>query len=545
MTYRVYIRNDSKAEIHETLFPKHPLLYTLLLAPFFIVSYHWIGSSDQAQTSSVNIALVETQHSHADTAAAETETVEIIEAEPIDLPTLEPSEQHPTVVVRNQAEKNHESGSASEQANIVVLEHQPSAQLPEIASQHELLEVIAEQQQHRGSTDDSQLQKISVKKGDSMAMIFNRLSLSPQSLHEIMTLGKETAVLKSIMPGQIIEFEIKKDRLHSIKYDYALTKTLVIKREDHTFKAETIETEIEKRLRYASASINSSLFLAGQSAGITDKVIMNLVSIYGWDIDFALDIRNGDKFAILYEEHFKNDKKIANGPILAAEFINQGHRFRAVRYKHKNGDVNYYSDTGHNMRKAFIRTPVNFSRISSRFNLKRKHPVLNKIRAHRGVDYAARTGTPIKASGDGIVSFKGTKGGYGRTIILKHGGTYTTLYAHMSKYAKGIRNGVRVKQGQTIGYVGKSGLATGPHLHYEFRINGVHRNPLKVKLPKALKIPDAVMADFKQQTQPILAQLDQFISESETLASLPIAESEQGQILAMRKTDDNPDSITQ
>lgn len=362
--------------------------------------------------------------------------------------------------------------------------------------------------------DELNWKTITIKRGENLSIIFDRLSISPTVLYNIMALGKETASLKRILPGQEIRFAFKDKQFQALEYEYDLTNSLTVRRDGNQFIAEENEHELEKKTRHASATITSSLFLAGQGAGITDKVIMNLVSIYGWDIDFALDIRSGDSFSLLYEEHFKDGEKVADGPILAAEFINQGKVFRAVRYVHEDGKTGYYSDTGHNMRKAFLRTPVNFSRISSRFNLKRKHPVLNRIRAHKGVDYAASRGTPIKAAGDGSVIYKGTKGGYGRTVILKHGSQYTTLYAHMSRYGKGIRNGKRVKQGQTIGYVGSSGLATGPHLHYEFRVNGVHRNPLKVKFPKALRIPDKIMADFTLQTQPLLAQLDQRNSTS-------------------------------
>ena len=252
----------------------------------------------------------------------------------------------------------------------------------------------------------------------------------------------------------------------------------------------------------------SSLFLAGQRAGLSDKLIMEMVSLFGWDIDFALDIRKGDEFKLIYQEQYKDDQKVGDGPIVAAVFTNRNEAFRAVRYTTPDGDTNYYNENGASMRKAFLRTPLKFSRISSRFNLRRKHPVLNRIRAHKGVDYAAPTGTPIKATGDGTVTLAGRKGGYGRTVILKHGGTRSTLYAHMSSISKNIRRGKRVKQGQIIGYVGKSGLATGPHLHYEFRVNGVHRNPLTVKFPNASGVPKKYLADFKQQTAVHLAQLE-------------------------------------
>ena len=206
---------------------------------------------------------------------------------------------------------------------------------------------------------------------------------------------------------------------------------------------------------------------------------------------------------------FKNGEKVGDGPIIAAEFINQKKVYRAVRYTSPEGDTNYYNEDGFSMRKAFLRTPVNFSRISSTFSLSRKHPVLNRIRAHKGVDYAAPTGTPIKSTGDGSVSFIGTNGGYGRMITIRHGGIYTTAYAHMSRYVSGLKKGKKVKQGDTIGYVGSSGLATGPHLHYEFRVNGSHRNPLTVQFPKAEGIPKEINGLILRNKQThLLAKLD-------------------------------------
>ena len=233
-----------------------------------------------------------------------------------------------------------------------------------------------------------------------------------------------------------------------------------------------------------------------------------MTDIFAWDVDFALDIRVGDRFALIFEEQFKGREKVGEGPIAAAEFMNRGRRIRAVRYIDSTGRSDYFSPDGRSMRKAFLRTPVNFTRISSRFNLKRRHPILHKLRAHRGVDYAAPRGTAVKASGDGKVIFAGRKGGYGRTVIVRHGSVYTTLYAHLSRFSKGIRSGKRVRQGQTIGYVGSTGLATGPHLHYEFRVRGAHRDPLKVKFPKAAPLEKRYMADFREKADPLLAKLD-------------------------------------
>jgi len=347
-----------------------------------------------------------------------------------------------------------------------------------------------------------------VKKGDNLSLIFDHLHLSPQILFKVISLSDKANVLKQLKPGQELHFQISEGQLNELKYDINLTDTLHIARADNIYSAEIKITELEIRISEASGLIENSLFLTAQAAGLSDNLTMQLIELYGWDIDFALDIRKGDRFYVYYEERYKNGEKVQDGPILAAEFINQEKVFRAVRYIHMDGHSDYYSDTGQSMRKAFLRTPVNFTRVSSRFNLRRKHPVLNRIRAHKGVDYAAPSGTVIKSTGDGIVTFAGNKGGYGKVVILRHGEKYTTVYGHMSRFGRGIKKGIRVKQGQTIGYVGRTGLATGPHLHYEFRINSVHRNPLTVKLPKAMRIPDNILQDFRTQTAPLLAQLE-------------------------------------
>jgi len=356
-----------------------------------------------------------------------------------------------------------------------------------------------------------------IKRGESLALIFSRLGLSPAVLHAIVHINDAASALKHIKPGQELKFDINDEGLQAMQYEMDLTHTLSIQKLAGRYQAEIMETQLETKIRHTHGVIHHSLFLSAKDAGLSDNLIMQLVSIYGWDIDFALDIRQGDAFTVIYEEKYKNGIKVNDGPILAAEFVNQGKAFKTVRYTSTTGRTDYYSETGHTMRKAFLRTPVNFTRISSRFNLRRKHPVLNTIRAHRGVDYAAPSGTPVKATGDGMVSFIGRKGGYGRMIVIRHGGKYSTAYAHLSRYARKLRSGSRVKQGQIIGYVGKSGLATGPHLHYEFRIHGVHHNPLTVKLPEAQSVPKEELAVFKQQVSPTLAELD-LITKDASLA---------------------------
>ena len=350
---------------------------------------------------------------------------------------------------------------------------------------------------------------VKVKRGDALAMIFKRQNLSPLDLHKIMALGKITSTLKSLRPDQIFRFQLDENgQLNALEYEINQLEALLVSRlPDGNFEARAIQHTLDKRIGFSAGSIRSSLFEAGKEAGMTDALIMELVGIFGWDIDFALDIRNGDNFALLHEEQFLEGEKVRNGPIVAAEFTSQGRTYRAVRYTDANGRTDYYTPDGHSMRKAFLRTPVDFRRISSRFG-KRHHPTLNKMKMHKGVDYAASRGTPIKAAGDGKIIFQGRKGGYGRVVIIQHGGRYSTLYAHMHRFKKGMYVGKRVKQGDIIGYVGSTGRATGPHLHYEFRVNGTHRNPLTVKLPDAAPIPHEYRQDFELKTSGLLSQLD-------------------------------------
>lgn len=270
----------------------------------------------------------------------------------------------------------------------------------------------------------------------------------------------------------------------------------------------TANDKVYQRITSVHGTVNSSLSLSGKKAGLSDNLLMQLINIFAWDIDFATNLHYNDQFTVVFEETgIGNDLK--DSQIIAAEFVNQGRILTAIRYQDNEGNINYYSPEGRPMRKAFLSAPVDFVRISSGFDTHRKHPVLNRIRAHKGVDYAARTGTPVKSAGDGEVVFRGRKGGYGQVIIVKHGEHYETLYAHLANFKKGLKPGAQVRQGEVIGYVGQTGLATGPHLHYEFRIDGVHRNPETLHLAQSLPLQAELLADFKSQTQSMLDQLNQ------------------------------------
>jgi len=362
---------------------------------------------------------------------------------------------------------------------------------------------------HSAATNNAPAwQEVKVTNGDTLSQIFSRLNLDSQQMYAVLESDKQTKqALSRLVPGETLLFDIRDSQLQKLQYHLSPTQILHIEKETTGYHSTIEELPVETRVSHATSTIDSSLFAAGQQAGLTDNLLMQLVNIFGWDIDFALDIRSGDSFSVVYEEQYVNGHKHGDGEVLAAEFINQGHSYRAVRFREEDGTTHYYTPEGGSMRKAFLRTPVEFSRISSRFG-GRFHPVLQKFRMHKGVDYAAPVGTPVKATGDGKIAFRGVQGGYGNVVILQHGGKYSTVYGHLSRFKAGLGVGSHVSQGQVIAYVGQSGLATGPHLHYEFRVNGVHTNPLTVKLPNAGPIPAKQMAQFIQQTAPLLAQLD-------------------------------------
>ncbi len=387
-----------------------------------------------------------------------------------------------------------------------------SLSLPELQAQQKIID-------DANNLAPKQWREYKVKSGDSLARLFKRAKIKPQQLDELMKSGKAVKKLRKIFPKDIIRV-LSDDNgvLQALRYDIDHKSYLMVERTSGVLVAKTYNHQIETRQTHASGVIDSSLFLAAQDTGISQNIIMELANVFGWDIDFALDIRKGDSFTVLYEELFRNGEKISDGNILAAEFTNNGEIYRAVRYTNpQTNNSEYFTPDGNSMRKAFIRSPVHFSRISSGFNLKRKHPILLNKRPHKGVDYAAKSGTPIYAAGDGKVIFKGKKGGYGKVMILQHGTKYTTLYAHLKTYNRKLKTGSKVKQGQTIAYVGKTGLATGPHLHYEFRVNGTHRNPLTVKLPESKPVPKRYMADFELTTTPVFAQLE-LVTRSQQVA---------------------------
>ena len=351
---------------------------------------------------------------------------------------------------------------------------------------------------------------VTVASGDTLSVLFNQVGLGASTLHSVINSSKEAKRFTRLKVGQELEFKLSgAGELLTLRSKMSDLETLQIDRTDNGYAFSKSLIEPEVRTRFAKGNITSSLFLAAQEAGMSHNLTMEMANIFGYDVDFARDIRKNDSFEVMFEELHVGDKRIGTKNILAARFTNKGKTFTAVRYTDKSGYSSYYRADGTSLRKAFIRTPVEFARISSRFNPNRRHPVLNKIRAHNGVDYAASTGTPIKATGDGRIVHFGRKGGYGNTIIVQHGQKYKTLYAHMSRYANGLRVGSNVSQGQVIGYVGMTGLATGPHLHYEFQVNGRHVDPLGIELPVSDPVPKAERTAFMAISNKMMASLDQ------------------------------------
>lgn len=351
--------------------------------------------------------------------------------------------------------------------------------------------------------------EVIVRRNDTLEKIFRSLQLSVADLASLRALPDLRVALDRLHPGEALRlFRDDAGQLLGLERQLSESERLQVAREADGFRAHIIENPLERSVRTANGTVRSSLFEAARDAGISDQVAIAIADVFAWDIDFVLDVRTDDHFTVTYEQLSQDGEYLRDGPVLAVEFVNQGREYRAVRYVDPDGTARYFTPDGRSLKKAFLRAPLEFTRVSSRFNPNRKHPVLNRIRAHRGVDYAAPTGTPVRAAGDGRVQFRGVKGGYGNVIELSHAGGVVTVYGHMSRFAKNLRAGQRVTQGQVIGYVGQTGLATGPHLHYEYRVHGVHKDPQKVKLPNAEPLPEALLADFRAQTTPLLAGLD-------------------------------------
>jgi murein DD-endopeptidase MepM/ murein hydrolase activator NlpD len=348
-----------------------------------------------------------------------------------------------------------------------------------------------------------------VQRNDTIDQIFRSVGIDLGALAELRARPEVRRALDIVRPGDTITFTHIDGALQSLNRQISNTLTLQVARSDDGFAVNYIENPLETEVVGRRAQITSSLFAAGQDAGMSPETIMTLANhMFGWDIDFALDIREGDEFSVLYEQKYQDGGYVNDGRVLAAEFVNQGKVHRAVWFQSQDGQVEgYFTPDGRGMRKAFLRAPLDFTRISSVFNPRRKHPVSGVVRAHKGVDYAAPTGTPIWAAGEGRIQFAGRKGGYGNVVMVDHGKGISTVYGHMSRFGKSARAGRKVKQGDIIGYVGMTGTATGPHLHYEYRVRGVHKNPASIPMPRN-EIPQKYVAEFSNQSVATFARLD-------------------------------------
>lgn len=352
-------------------------------------------------------------------------------------------------------------------------------------------------------------QQLTVQAGDNLSSLFSKVGLSAQELYRIVNSSEEASVLNRLFPGNQLSFYIPESgQLEQLQVFTSPLEGYVFTRHDTRYEVEPIKRTAEIVRVVKQGAIADSLFMAGQQAEIPANVIMGMADVFGGVIDFLLDPRQGDEFSIVYEEQYLDGEFIGTGAILGAQFINRGREHVAVRYENTKGDVGFFSPDGESMQKAFLRNPLDVFRISSNFNPNRRHPILNTIRAHRGTDYAAPTGTPIRATADGTVTWAARNGSFGKLVVIEHNGSFETKYAHLNDYASGVKKGSRVKQGQIIGYVGSTGGATGPHLHYEFLVNGVHKDPRTIvdQLPQAISLEPAEMPRFQQHITPILEQ---------------------------------------
>ncbi|MBF0154023.1 MAG: peptidoglycan DD-metalloendopeptidase family protein [Magnetococcales bacterium] len=360
-----------------------------------------------------------------------------------------------------------------------------------------------------------------VRDGDHLAAILGRNEVDQATTQEVADAARPVYDLAHhLQPGKGFRLAFGSEgELTALSYPVNDEETFLLTRDDHNqFVPKMVERKLERRVRSVSSIVNGSLFVASRRAGLSQQMGIKLANLFEWDVDFARDIRTGDRFTVIYEEHLENGRPVRDGEILAAEFVNQGNSYRVIRYTDPSGRTGYFDPDGQNVQKMFIRAPVDFLRISSQFSMKRKHPVFGFTRAHKGVDYAAPIGTPVRAAGDGVVTFRGRKSSYGNLVAIRHNTKYSTGYAHLSGFVSGLHVGSRVRQGQIVGHVGMTGVTTGPHLHYEVRLNGEAINPLSIQSPAAMPVVARYMPDFRNQSRQLVAMLDR----SETMvASLP------------------------
>ncbi len=357
---------------------------------------------------------------------------------------------------------------------------------------------------------DNEWQVVSPRPGDSMAIIFNRLGLSAKNLHEVIQNNPHAKVLTAIKPNQKLRFLINKNRLEKLVIPVNNMQSLTVYRKGESYKTQIDLKKMTSQDHYVTATVKGSLFNTAQLTNIPVKLIRQMTEVLNKEVDFSRSIRAGDQFSIVYEAFYVDDKMVATGDILAVSYTNRGKTYQAIRHTNSNGDHEYFTPKGTSFKKAFTRYPIKYSHISSTFALSRYHPILHYKRAHKGIDLAAPIGTPIQATGDGIITLIDRHNGYGNMIKIKHDKTFSTIYGHMLRFQKGLSRGSKVKRGQVIGYVGQTGLATGPHCHYELHVNNQPRNPTTIPLPTAAPVPAREMLAFKARANTLLARLKLF-----------------------------------
>ncbi len=377
--------------------------------------------------------------------------------------------------------------------------------LPQLQEVHSIKEEVKEVK-----PKDNQWQIVKPRSGDSMASIFNRLGLSAKNLQAILNNNPHAKVLAAIKPNQSLQFLINKNQLDKLIIPVNTMQTLTIYRDGNHYKTQIDYKKMNSQNNYITATLKGSLAQTAQRMNVPNKLIRQMTTIFSKKIDFTRSIKTGDQFSIMYEAFYVDDKLVETGDILAVTYTNDGKTFKAIRHTNAQGDHEYFTPKGNSFKKAFTRYPIRFSHISSTFSLSREHPILHYRRAHKGIDLAASIGTPIRAIGDGVIMEIGRHNGYGNMIKIKHDKTYSTIYAHMLRFQKGFSKGSRVKRNQVIGYVGQTGLASGPHCHFELHVHDVPRNPTTVALPTAASIPSRELAAFKIQANTMLARLKLF-----------------------------------
>jgi murein DD-endopeptidase MepM/ murein hydrolase activator NlpD len=391
-----------------------------------------------------------------------------------------------------------------------------SVQITVVNQEIDLPAATAQSEYSQENADDALWQADLVRPGDTLSSLLKRANIEDQEAIDYLRKAPEARALTTqLRPGQtLLSKTTLSGSLLELQFQISQDRQLEVKKSLSGYTIQEIPLELEHHLEGKTALISSSLFAATDAVGIPDQIAIQLANIFSSEIDFNQDLREGDHFSVVYETYYSNGKLVKSGRVLAAEFSNQGKVYRALLHRTPDGRDNYYTPDGESLQKAFLRSPLEFSRISSGFSLARLHPVLQTWRAHKGVDYAAPIGTRVRAVADATVSFVGMQSGYGNVVILQHANGISTVYGHLSKFAPQLRRGQKIKQGEIIGFVGMSGLATGPHLHYEFRVHGEHRNPLTVVLPSPEPLPKDQLAEFNMQTKALVAQLDMLRSRN-------------------------------